>query len=124
VRTAALGDDAAVLAEEATANGGGVVVARRDGLDPNALRDLALSVRDRPGVRGVALAGLVGVDGRVALVVAARKDSGIDARSAASAAAKAVGGGGGGTPELATAGGKVPAGIGEALDQLRAMLGA
>jgi alanyl-tRNA synthetase len=75
-------------------------------------------------VRGVALAGLVGVDGRVALVVAARKDSGIDARSAASAAAKAVGGGGGGTPELATAGGKVPAGIGEALDQLRAMLGA
>jgi alanyl-tRNA synthetase len=56
--------------------------------------------------------------------VATRKDSGIDARVAASAAAKAVGGGGGGTPELATAGGKVPAGIGEALELLKGLLGA
>jgi alanyl-tRNA synthetase len=123
VRGASLGVDAAGLAEEALAHGG-VVVARRDGLDPNALRDLALSVRDRPDVRGVGLAGLVGDDGRVALVVATRKDSGIDARVAASAAAKAVGGGGGGTPELATAGGKVPAGIGEALELLKGLLGA
>ncbi|HXY44350.1 MAG TPA: alanine--tRNA ligase [Acidimicrobiales bacterium] len=123
LRGAALGADAAALAEEAAAHGG-VVVARRDGLDPNALRDLALSVRDRPAVRGVGLAGLVGDDGRVALVVAARKDSGIDAREAAAAAAKAVGGGSGGTPELATAGGRQPAGIGQALERLRELLGA
>jgi alanyl-tRNA synthetase len=123
VRGAALGVDASALAEQAAGNGG-VVVAQRDGLEPNELRDLALSVRDRPGVRGVGLAGIVGDDGRVALVVAARKDSGLDARSAAAAAAKVVGGGGGGTPELATAGGKQPAGIGEALGVLRDLLGA
>jgi alanyl-tRNA synthetase len=75
-------------------------------------------------VRGVGLVGLVGDDGRVSLVVAAAKGSGIDARSAASTAAKAVGGGGGGTAELATAGGKQPAGIAAALDQLRELLGA
>jgi len=33
-----------------------------------------------------------------------------------------VGGGGGGSPELATAGGKLAAGIPEALDRLRALL--
>ncbi|HKH88139.1 MAG TPA: alanine--tRNA ligase, partial [Acidimicrobiales bacterium] len=61
LRTAQLGVDAAMLAEEAAGNGG-IVVARRDGLDANALRDLALSVRDRPGVRAVGLAGLAGQD--------------------------------------------------------------
>jgi alanyl-tRNA synthetase len=123
VRGAALGVDASALAEEAAGNGG-IVVAQRDGLEPNELRDLALSVRDRPGVRAVGLAGIVGEDGRVALVVAARKGSDLDARAAAAAAAKAVGGGGGGTPELATAGGKQPARIGEALTVLRQLLGA
>jgi alanyl-tRNA synthetase len=123
VRGEALGADATALAEEAALHGG-VVVARRDGLDANTMRDLALSVRDRAGVRGVGLVGLVGDDGRVSLVVAAAKGSGIDARSAASTAAKAVGGGGGGTAELATAGGKQPAGIAAALDQLRELLGA
>jgi alanyl-tRNA synthetase len=120
LRTVQLGIDAESLAEEAAGNGG-VVVARRDGLDPNALRDLALSVRDRPGVRAVGLAGLAGHD-RVALVVASQKGSGVDARAVASEAAKAVGGGGGGSPELATAGGKLSAGIPEALDRLRALL--
>ncbi|MGH9180826.1 MAG: alanine--tRNA ligase, partial [Acidimicrobiales bacterium] len=33
----------------------GAVVARRDGLAPDQLRDLALAVRNRPGVRGVVL---------------------------------------------------------------------
>jgi len=120
LRTAQLGVDAAMLAEEAAGNGG-IVVARRDGLDANALRDLALSVRDRPGVRAVGLAGLAGQD-RVALVVASQADSGVDARTVAAEAAKAVGGGGGGSPELATAGGKLAAGIPEALDRLRALL--
>jgi alanyl-tRNA synthetase len=121
LQVARLGVDAQSLAEEAVA-AHGIVVARRDGLDPNAMRDLALGVRDRPGVKGVGLAGVTGDDGRVVLVVAAVKGSGIDARTVASAAARAVGGGGGGSPELATAGGKVVAGIGEALDAMRELL--
>jgi alanyl-tRNA synthetase len=121
LRLAQLGVDAESLAAMAVA-GSGIVVARRDGLDPNALRDLALRVRDRPDVRAVGLAGVPGDDGRVALVVAAAKGSGIDARVVASAAARAVGGGGGGSPELATAGGKVVAGIGEALEAMRELL--
>jgi alanyl-tRNA synthetase len=122
LRVTQLGVEAALLAEEAASNDG-IVVARRDGLDANALRDLAIGVRDRPGVRGVGLAGTSG-EGPVALVVAAEKGSGIDARAVASAAAKAVGGGGGGSPELATAGGKLVAGVAQALDLMRELLGA
>jgi alanyl-tRNA synthetase len=128
VRVDQLRHDAAELAASATASNGsggpaGVVVARRDGLDPNTMRELALAVRDRPGVRGVGLVGVPSPD-RVAVVVAVTKDSGLDARTAASDAAKAVGGGGGGSPELATAGGKDPSGIDEALERLRRALGA
>jgi alanyl-tRNA synthetase len=123
MRVDQLGVDAESLAVEAASNMG-TVVARRDWLDPNAMRELALGVRDRPGVSRVGLAGVVGDDGRVALVVAVTKDSGTDARTVASAAAKAVGGGGGGSPELATAGGRTASGIGEALDQMRELLGA
>jgi alanyl-tRNA synthetase len=122
LRRARLGDDAIELAASAPANAG-VVVARRDGLEPNDLRDLALGVRDRSGVRAVALAGTPD-DERVTLVVAVTKESGLDARGAAAAAAKSIGGGGGGSPELATAGGKRPEGIEEALEQLRELLGA
>ena len=95
----------------------GRVVGRRDGLEAAELRDLAIAVRDHPGVEAVGLAGVTGPE-RVALVVAARKGSGIDARAAAILAAAAVGGGGGGTPELATAGGRNIAGIEEALVKL------
>jgi alanyl-tRNA synthetase len=95
----------------------GRVVGRRDGLETAELRDLAIAVRDHPGVEAVGLAGVTGPE-RVALVVAARKGSGIDARAAAVLAAAAVGGSGGGTPELATAGGRNVAGIEEALVKL------
>jgi alanyl-tRNA synthetase len=95
----------------------GRVVARRDGLEAGELRDLAIAVRDHPGVEAVGLAGVTGPE-RVAVVVAAEKDSGIDARAAAVSAAASVGGGGGGTSELATAGGRNVAGIEEALVKL------
>jgi alanyl-tRNA synthetase len=95
----------------------GRVVGRRDGLDAAELRDLAIAIRDHPGVEAVGLAGVTGPE-RVALVVASRKDSGIDARAAAVLAAGAVGGGGGGTPELATAGGRNVAGVDEAVAKL------
>jgi len=98
------------------------VVARRDGLEAGELRDLAIAVRDHPGVEAVGLAGVTGPE-RVALVVASRKGSAIDARTAAASAAAAVGGGSGGTPELATAGGRNVAGIEEALRKLSEALG-
>ncbi|MGH9172076.1 MAG: alanine--tRNA ligase [Acidimicrobiales bacterium] len=120
LRLAQSGHDAVGLAAEAAGNGG-IVVARRDGLEPGELRDLALGVRDRSGVRGVALVGAPG-DGRVSLVVAVGKDSGLHAGRVASEAAKAVGGGGGGSAELATAGGKQPGGIPDALERLKALL--
>ncbi|MGA3352106.1 MAG: alanine--tRNA ligase [Acidimicrobiales bacterium] len=95
----------------------GAVVGRRDGLEAGELRDLAIAVRDHLGVDAVGLVGVTGPE-RVGVVVAARKESGIDARAAAVQAAEAVGGGGGGTPELATAGGRNTAGIEQALRKL------
>ncbi len=118
VRADELAREAAELAARA---GGGRVVVRRDELDATALRELALKVRDRPGVDAVAIIG--SPDGqKVALVVAARAGSGVDARSVAAVAAAAIGGGGGGSPELATAGGRNPAGIETAVGLLREAL--
>jgi alanyl-tRNA synthetase len=88
---------AAGRAEELAGNASsGVVVTRVDGLAPNDLRDLAVAVRQR-GVDIVVLGGI--------------SDSGGVIRDAA----KAVGGGGGGKGDIATAGGKNPAGLDEAL---------
>jgi len=111
--------EADVMAAQAL---GGRVIARRDGLEAGELRDLALAVRDHPGVEAVAVVGVTGPD-RVALVVAATKASGVDARAAASSAAAALGGGGGGTAELATAGGRNVAGVEDALVRLADALG-
>jgi alanyl-tRNA synthetase len=101
---------------------GGTVVARRDGIDPAELRELALAVRREDGVAAVGLIGANG-DDRVAIVVAATKESGIDARAVASAAAAVVGGGGGGSPELATAGGRDVSAVDAALGTLHTLLG-
>ena len=100
----------------------GRVVARRDGLEAGELRDLAIAVRDHPGVEAVGLVGITGPE-RVAVVVAARKSSGTDARAAAVLAAAAVGGGGGGAAELATAGGRNVASVDQALAKLSEALG-
>ena len=64
----------------------GVLVARRDGVDPTVLRELALAIRALD-VSTVALIGAPDA-GRVAIVVAARPDGGIDAREIASGAAR------------------------------------
>jgi alanyl-tRNA synthetase len=118
LRSRQLSATAASLAAEAT---DGIVVARQDGLDANEMRELALSVRDRPGMRAAGIAGTPG-EGRVALVAAVTKESGLDAKSAAATAAKAVGGGGGGSSELATAGGRDVSGIDRAVELLREQL--
>ena len=114
LREEQLRKEADILAAEAV---GGRVVGRRDGLEAGELRDLAIAVRDHPGVEAVGVVGVTGPE-RVALVVAATKASGIDARAAVGKAAAALGGGGGGTPELATAGGRNVAGVEEALVRL------
>jgi alanyl-tRNA synthetase len=120
LRKAELRSEAVAIAADAA---GGRVVARRDGLDPTQLRELALALRDRDEIDAVGLVSVTG-PGRVALVVAVTHRSGLDARVAIAAPARAVGGGGGGSPELATAGGRDADGVVVALDQLRSALAA
>ncbi len=100
----------------------GVVVAHVEAESRDEVRDLAVSLRDRPDVRAVVLAASPGGKG-VALVAAVSPDSGLDAGALIADAVKIVGGGGGKGSELATAGGKDPSRIDEALDVVRAALG-
>jgi alanyl-tRNA synthetase len=108
--------------EAAAAAVDGIVVTRVDGLDPGGLRDLALAVRQQPGIRAAVLLGLTETGG-VALVSAVTPESGLVAGDLIKAAAKAVGGGGGGKGDVATAGGKNPAAIDEAVGLARTAAG-
>ena len=104
----------------AAAAADGVVVARRDGLDPDLLRQLALAVRDKlPEARGVVLIG--SPDGqRVSLVAAVAPGSSASALLQEPAAI--VGGRGGGKGDVAQAGGKDLTAIDAALERARALL--
>jgi alanyl-tRNA synthetase len=99
-----------------------VVVARVDGLDRDAVRDLAVAVRDHPGIRAVVL-GSAPDSGGVTLVAAVTPDSGLHASELITDAAKAVKGGGGKSADLAVAGGKDPAALDDALGLARAAAG-
>jgi len=96
----------------------GVVVARRDGVDRDDLRELAVAVRDQPGIRGVVLAGAP-EGGGAAIVAAVTKDSGLHASELIGPAAKLVQGGTGKNAELAVAGGRDPGGLDDALELVR-----
>ncbi len=100
--------------ELAAAASNGVVVTRVDGISPGDLRDLAIAVRQQPGVHTVVLGGVTDTGG-VSLVGAVTSESGKIAGDLIKDAAKAVGGGGGGKGDIATAGGKNPEGLDEAL---------
>jgi alanyl-tRNA synthetase len=109
---------AATLAESAV---DGVVVARADERDGNALRELAEAIRRRPGVRAVGLIG--SPDGEAVTIAVAFDDDSGDAPSAVRAAAKVVGGGGGGRDKRsAVGGGRDVTAIDAALDALRSQL--
>ena len=108
--------------ELASAAVDGVVVARVDGTTRDDLRDLALAVRDQPGVRAAVLGGAPD-GGGAALVAAVTKDSGLVASDLIAAAARTVGGGGGKNPDVAIAGGRDPGRLDEALDQVRVAAG-
>ena len=116
---------ASELAAQASENDAHAVVARVDALDAGGLRDLALAVRDQPGVEVVVLGG--SPDGeRVALVSAvtpAAQAAGRAAGDLIADAARIVGGGAGRQPDVATAGGKSVADLDEALAQVRSALG-
>ena len=96
----------------------GIVVERVDGLTANDLRDLALAVRQQSGIRAVVLAGETDTGG-VSLVAATLPALKVNASDLIKDAARAVGGGGGGKGDVATAGGKNPAGIEEAIEIAR-----
>ena len=100
----------------------GIVVARVDGAERNDLRELALSLRDEPGIRAVILGGAP-AGGGAALVVATTEESGFDAGALVADATRAIKGGGGKDPRLVVAGGKDPSGLDEALDLVRAAAG-
>jgi alanyl-tRNA synthetase len=120
-----LQSEAASLAATAL---GGVVVARRDGLSPDLLRNLAQSARTAAGLRAVVLGG--SPDGhKAAVAVSAERNGGrgeggaqVDAGDLVKQIAPLLGGGGGGSPEMALAGGNDPSGIDRALDEARRVL--
>jgi alanyl-tRNA synthetase len=112
--------EATTLAQAAAADGG-VVVARRDKVDRDALRSLAQSILRHDGVRAVVLAG--SPDGSTAAIVAATGGT-PDASQLVRALGPMVGGGGGGSPEVAAAGGKDPSGIEAALAEAQRLLNA
>ncbi len=112
--------EARTLAESAAADGG-VVVARRDNVEPDALRTLAQAVRRHDGVRAVVLAG--SPDGAKVAIAAATGGS-PDATQLVRALGAMVGGGGGGSADVALAGGKDPAQIEAALAEAQRLLSA
>jgi alanyl-tRNA synthetase len=115
LRRQGAGGRAKELAAEAV---DGVVVARIDGTTRDELKDLALAVRDQPGLRGAVLGG-VPDGGGVSLIAAVAKGSGLDASVLLADAARTVGGGGGRGADVAVAGGRDPSRLDEALDQAR-----
>ncbi len=102
---------------------GGVVVARVDGTTRDDLKDLALAIRDQPGMRAVVLGGEP-EGGGVSLIAAVVKNSGLDASQLLADAARTVGGGGGRGADVAVAGGRDPGRLDEALQQARRAAGA
>src|SRR5579875_1223856 len=119
-RQAALAGTARELVADAV---DGILVARRDGLAADQLRELASQVRGLDGVRTVVLGG--SPDGsKVALIALVAKGEALGAPDLIGDAARLVGGGGGGkNPEQAMAGGRDAARLDEALDGVRSKLG-
>ncbi|MCZ7628346.1 MAG: DHHA1 domain-containing protein [Microthrixaceae bacterium] len=85
------------------------------------MRELAVALRDKPGVEVVVLGSSPGGKG-VVLVSAVTPESGLHAADLIAEAAKLVGGGGK-AADLAMAGGKAPEHLDEALSVVRGRLG-
>ncbi len=108
-----LGD---VMSQVKELNGLKVLAAQVEGVDMNGLRNLGDQLKDKLGDGVVLLASAS--EGKVNLMATATDEAqkkGAHAGNLIKAVAGLVGGGGGGRPGMAQAGGKNPAGIGEAL---------
>ncbi len=112
--------EAGTLAAGAAADGG-VVVARRDNVEGDALRSLAQAVLRHDGVRAVVLGG--SPDG-AKVAIAAATGGEPDAVQLVRTLGRMVGGGGGGSPEVALAGGKDPSQLEAALAEAQRLLSA
>jgi alanyl-tRNA synthetase len=115
----AAGGQASTLAEKAV---DGVVVERVDDVERDVLRDIALTLRDKGGLRAVVL-GTAPEGGGAALVAAVTPDSGLNASDLLEEAKKLIKGGGGKDPLLAVAGGKDADGLDAALASVRVAAG-
>ena len=100
----------------------GVLVARRDGLGPDQLRDLAVAARNHGGLRAVVLAGSPDGTKAALAVVSGGGGSSFHAGELVKKIAPLLGGGGGGSPEMAVAGGRDANGIEGALEEARRSL--
>ncbi|HEX7168473.1 MAG TPA: alanine--tRNA ligase-related protein, partial [Acidimicrobiales bacterium] len=118
-REAARGEARALVAQAVN----GYVVARRDDLAPDDLRELAIAVRNEPEIRAVVLVGTP--DGqRVAFVSAVEKGTSLVAGELIADAARITGGGGNAkAADIGVAGGKHPSKIDDAIAAVRAKLG-
>jgi alanyl-tRNA synthetase len=115
LKRASAGSRAAKFAARAV---NGFVIDRVDDLDREGLKDLAVAIRDLPGIRAVVLGGAPATGG-VTLVSAVKADSGLVANALLADAAKMVGGGAGKGADIAIAGGKKPEELDNALGWMR-----
>ena len=101
-----------------------MIVAETAGANPNLMRQLIDQIRKKGGSNAIFLATAAG-DSKVVLVAGVSRDlveRGVSAGDWVKEVAPVVGGGGGGKPDLAQAGGKDPAKLGEALEVARATM--
>ncbi len=106
-----------LLASRRDVKGVSLVVGRVDQIDPDGLRKLVDSLKDKLGSGVIVLGGLSG--DKVSFIVGVTKDltARIKAGDVVKQVAALAGGGGGGRPDLAQAGGKDPAKLEEALKE-------
>jgi alanyl-tRNA synthetase len=107
-----------LLEEARKVKGVPVVAARVDGMDREALRQLADGLRQKMGTGAVVLATVE--DGKIAVISAVTKDLAgrLHAGKMVQEIAKQIGGSGGGRPDLAEAGGKDVARLDTALAEV------
>ncbi len=116
----ALGD---VMDQVTEVKGVKMLAARADGVDMNGLRELGDQLKEKLGEGVIVLASEQ--DGKVSLVAMATDEAikqGAHAGNLIKGIAGKVGGGGGGRPNMAQAGGKNPAGIDDAILEVKNIL--
>ena len=113
-----------ILQSKTEINGVAVLAAEVRDMDGNALRTMGDQLKNKLGSGIVVLAS--SKDGKVSLLAMATEDvvkKGIHAGNIIKAAAAVCGGGGGGRPNMAQAGGKDAAKIGDALEKAKEVIG-